>query len=597
MDTIAVLDFGGQYAHLIANRIRRLQVYSEILPCDTPAAELARFKGIILSGGPNSVLDEHKPTFDPALLDLGLPVLGLCYGHQLIALVLGGTIERTISREYGSATMRITGSCALFEGLESTQQIWMSHGDSVATLPQGFELAGSTSDCPVAAVANPTRNIYGLQFHPEVTDTPNGMQMLDNFLGICGCRREWNAERFLEDIELEVKNLCNGRKVFLLVSGGVDSSVAFMLLNKVLGPQQVRGLHIDNGLMRLGESDDIMSYMKAHGFDNLDIVDASQSFLDALHGEVEPERKRERIGNTFLQVQEQALADMGLNARDWILGQGTIYPDTIESAGTKHAEKIKTHHNRVDKIVELIEQGLVIEPLAQLYKDEVRALGEALGLPRQLVWRHPFPGPGLGVRTLCSDGSISPLDAAAQQQVSTLAAEYGYTATILPVRSVGVQGDGRTYAHPVLLQGPQDWQRMEELSTRLTNTVASVNRVVYGLHIQGEAQYRPVQAYVTRDRLTVLRAIDDEATRLLYRFEQYDAVWQMPVVILPLVNALGGQCIVVRPIVSKEAMTARFIPLKQEIIEGLRSAARKIEGAGDIFIDITHKPPATIEWE
>jgi GMP synthase (glutamine-hydrolysing) len=530
-------------------------------------------------------------------LELDLPVLGLCYGHQLIAQVLGGTIERSTSREYGSATMQVTSSCALFEGLEATQQIWMSHGDSVAELPQGFELVASTADCPVAAVCNPARKIYGLQFHPEVTDTPNGMQMLDNFLSICGCQREWNAERFLEDIEHEVKTQCNGRKVFLLVSGGVDSSVAFMLLNKVLGPQHVRGLHIDNGLMRLGESDDIMAYMKAHGFDNLDIVDASQTFLDALHAEVEPERKREIIGNTFIQVQEQALTDMGLNSQDWILGQGTIYPDTIESAGTKHADKIKTHHNRVDKIVELIEQGLVIEPLAQLYKDEVRALGEALGLPRQLVWRHPFPGPGLGVRTLCSDGTLAPLDAAAQQQVSMLAAEYGYTATILPVRSVGVQGDGRTYAHPVLLQGPQDWSRMEELSTRLTNSVPSVNRVVYAVHIQGDAQYRPVQAYVTRDRLTVLRAIDDEATRLLYRFEQYDAVWQMPVVILPLVNGQGGQCIVIRPIVSKEAMTARFIPLKQEIIEGLRAAAGNIEGAGDIFMDITHKPPATIEWE
>jgi GMP synthase (glutamine-hydrolysing) len=596
MDTIAVLDFGGQYAHLIANRIRRLGVYSEIVENGAPASALGRFRGIVLSGGPRSVTEPDAPRFDRGVLDLGVPVLGLCYGHQLIAQTLGGRVERGEVREYGIAFVDIVNDDPFFAGTPRRQQVWMSHGDTVKTLPAGFEVLGSTADCVAAAVRDVSRPIYGLQFHPEVTDTPNGQRMLDNFLNVCGCRREWNAAGYLREIEANVRHRCEGKKVFLLVSGGVDSSVAFVLLNNLLGRGRVLGLHIDNGLMRLDESVEVMRYMKAHGFDNLRICDASEEFLEALRGISEPEAKRKAIGRTFIEVQQKALAGMGLNVAEWMLGQGTIYPDTIESAGTRHADRIKTHHNRVDIVKELMEQGLVIEPLAQLYKDEVRELGEAQGLPRSLVWRHPFPGPGLGVRVLCSEGTAEPVADDTQRSVTAAAASHGYRATVLPVRSVGVQGDERTYAHPVLLDGRQDWAVLEKASTAITNSIKGVNRVLYGVRTGGTA-YRLIRAHVTRERLDLLRAIDHQVTQLLHRHGQYDAIWQMPVVLLPLVNPAGGQCVVLRPITSTDAMTARFAPLNDEILEGIRAAAGRIDGIGDIFMDITHKPPGTIEWE
>jgi len=597
VDTIAVIDFGGQYTHLIANRIRRLGVYSEIVDPAVSAKELKKVAGIILSGSPHSVLAKERPPFDPAILSLNVPVLGLCYGHQLIALTLGGEVRRGSVREYGYASLSITRTEPLFESLLSPQKIWMSHGDFVSQLPPESSILGFTADCETAAVRYGGKNIFGVQFHPEVTDTPGGMQMLDNFLSLCTTDRSWSARTFVTEIENELKHQCAGKKVFLLVSGGVDSSVAFMLLNRVLGSDRVQGLHIDNGLMRHNESAAIMETLKKSGFDNLTIVDASQRFLDALHNVVDPEKKREIIGNMFISVQQDELARLGLNAQEWMIGQGTIYPDTIESAGTRHADKIKTHHNRVEIIVELIEKGLVVEPLAQLYKDEVRILGEELGLAHDLVWRHPFPGPGLGVRVLCSDKSEPPVLPDAEREVAAIAAQQQLQATILPIRSVGVQGDGRTYAHPVLLRGNAPWEVLEQVSTRITNTVASVNRVVLGINGSAETTYSLISADVNRHRLDLLRIIDHEATSLLRKYDQYGEIWQMPVVLLPLVNDQGGQCVVIRPIVSREAMTARSIPLKRAVLDGIVARAEATDGIGDIFLDITHKPPGTIEWE
>ncbi len=595
--TIAVVDFGGQYTHLIANRIRRLSVYSAIVPSHTPAAEMAGYKGIILSGGPHSVTDTDSPSFDPGILELGIPVLGLCYGHQLIARTLGGSVERGMTREYGSALMSVLVRDGLFDGLDEQERIWMSHGDTVVRLPDGFEVIGSTPDCPAAAVRHDARRIYGLQFHPEVTDTPHGMRILDNFVRICGAERQWDTDAYIKEIADATRREVGGRRVFMLVSGGVDSTVAFLLLNNVLGPDKVRGLHIDNGLMRLGESAEIMRYMKDHGFDNLHVVDESAAFLAALDGVSDPERKRECIGRMFIEVQQRALADLGLNADEWLLGQGTIYPDTIESAGTTHADRIKTHHNRVDIVVELIEKGLVIEPLKLLYKDEVRQVGEALGLPRNLVWRHPFPGPGLGVRVLCWSGDSNPPDEAIVRQVAELAAAEGYRSMVLPVRSVGVQGDSRTYAHPALLFGERNWEELEKLSTRITNTVAGVNRVVYAVSAAESPRYELERAFVTRARLDMLRRIDHRATELLHEHGQYDGIWQMPVIVLPLVNAVGKQCVVLRPVASREAMTARFVPLNGAVLEGICDTAQAMSAVGDIFVDVTHKPPGTIEWE
>ncbi len=597
MDTIAVIDFGGQYTHLIANRIRRLGVYSEIVPPDTDRNTFSRYCGIIFSGGPHSVLDKDGPSVSREVLELQIPVLGLCYGHQLIAKLLGGSVSRGENREYGIAELTITSHASLFTNLSGEQQIWMSHGDTVEQLPDGFEVLGTTPDCNCAAIGDTARKIFGLQFHPEVTDTPNGMIILSNFIDICGCKRTWNASAFLEEISSEIKQKCDTKKVFLLVSGGVDSTVAFTRLNNTLGTNRVLGLHIDNGLMRLNESENIVAFLKKQGFGNLHIYDASEEFLSALEGVANPEEKRNIIGNQFIEAKERAQENLGLNLDEWLLAQGTIYPDTIESAGTEHADKIKTHHNRVDIILELLEQGLVIEPLAQLYKDEVRQLGETLGIPHDLLWRHPFPGPGLGVRVLCSDGNDGAIDSTVSQKVSDIAQPAGFSSYILPIRSVGVQGDSRTYAHPVLLTGTHDWSILETISTQITNTVKEVNRVVFGISVQENPEYSLIEAYLTRDRLDKLRAIDHLVTTALHETGEYEAVWQMPVVLLPLVNKNNEECVVLRPIASQEAMTARFFTLKDETVERIVSGAKDIDGIGDVLFDVTHKPPGTIEWE
>ncbi|MBD3347282.1 MAG: glutamine-hydrolyzing GMP synthase [Chitinivibrionales bacterium] len=595
-DTIAILDFGGQYTHLIANRIRRLEVYSEILPADSAPEALKDFKGIIISGGPYSVIDPDSPAIDPKILELGIPVLGLCYGHQLIAKILGGTVKKGAYREYGIAHMKILNEGPLFEGLDDEQEIWMSHGDSVDRLPEGFEILASTPDCAATAVGNHSRQIYGLQFHPEVTHTPKGMDILSNFISICKCKRSWNPKAFVEEIAKDIRTRCKGKKVFLLVSGGVDSTVAFTLLNQVLGPHRVLGLHVDNGLMRKDESETIMEYLHSHGFNNLKIEDATDDFLGGLDGIADPEKKREIIGALFIETKEKAEQKLEFNIDEWLLGQGTIYPDTIESAGTQHADKIKTHHNRVDIILELIKRGAVIEPLAQLYKDEVRMLGEELTLPHSLVWRHPFPGPGLGVRVLCSDRTEENVDPSVVQQAEKIAKPQGYRVRVLPVRSVGVQGDSRSYAHPALLTGPKNWDALEKLSTVLTNRVSGINRVIYNLSSE-DSPYTLIKAFLTRERLDLLREIDHLVTETLKHHNEYDRIWQMPVVLLPLVNKSGEQCVVLRPVLSQEAMTARFAPLSEKALAAIVEGAAKIRGIGPLFFDVTNKPPGTIEWE
>jgi len=328
-EKIVVLDFGGQYAHLIANRIRRLGVYSEIVQAETPAKEVRDYAGIILSGSPHSVLERGSPTIDKGILDLNIPILGLCYGHQLIARLLGGTVIKGQVREYGSASLRIIKSSPLFAGFGRDEQVWMSHGDTVETLPPAFEIFGSTSDCAAAAVGNSDRRIYGLQFHPEVTDTPHGMKLLDNFLTICGCRRDWNPVARLDRLIENIRIQCGGRNVFLLVSGGVDSSVAFALLIKALGPDRVMGLHIDNGLMRWRESADILDYLKRHGFHNLTVEDASADFLAALAGVVDPEKKRVVIGHLFIVAKDKALGNVVLVPGGWMVALGSFFADSI----------------------------------------------------------------------------------------------------------------------------------------------------------------------------------------------------------------------------------------------------------------------------
>lgn len=596
-EKIIVLDFGGQYAHLIANRVRRLGVFTEIVSPTAPVEDFAGAKGIIYSGGPSSVYAEDAPDYNPEILNIPVPKLGICYGHQLMASQLGGTVRPGKVKEYGIADLLLKEpQHPLLKDIPTSSPMWMSHGDAVEKLPEGYKIIASTKDCPIAAVALDSRKIYGIQFHPEVTHSKFGMKILDNFVDICGCERTWNMKSYMPLISEKIKREVGDRKVFLLVSGGVDSTVAFVLLNRVLGTDRVMGLHIDNGMMRMDESAKIIDFLKAEGMNNLRVVDATNSFLGRLEGITAPEQKRKIIGATFLVVKDEEMKKLNLDPKEWMIAQGTIYPDTIESGGTKNADLIKTHHNRVKEVMDLMAQGLLLEPLADLYKDEVRMLGEELGIPHNLVWRHPFPGPGLGVRLLCTDGKG---EFAKMEEVPGLAEylkENNIEGKILPIKSVGVQGDGRTYAQPFLLTTKNlNWKQCEKFSTELVNRFKVINRVIWQVGSVSDEQPKLIAQYATKDKFDVLRKFDNICTEFLQENDLYESIWQMPVVSVPLTVA-DKPCIVMRPVNSSEAMTANFAEIDQKLLEGLwgRFVA---EGAGSLWYDVTHKPPGTIEWE
>ena len=568
--------------------------------------KLKGVKGLILSGGPSSVYDQTAVKYNPKIFELKIPILGLCYGHQLLANHFGGQVVSGQTKEYGFAGLKLINPSPLFSKTKETQQIWMSHGDSVKILPAGFKKIGETFDCPVAAMADEKRKIYGLQFHPEVAHTKEGLKILGNFLfSICHCEKNWSLNHYFAEIVRQTKKNVGRKNVFLLVSGGVDSAVCFALLEKVLGKKRVFGLHIDNGLMRLDESKKVIADLAKAGFEDLYLYNASSIFLKALVFMVDPEEKRKIIGRTFLKIKDQVMTELKLNPKNWLLGQGTIYPDTIETGGTRHADKIKTHHNRVKEILKLMKLGTLVEPLSELYKDEVRQIGGKLGLPKTLLDRHPFPGPGLAIRVLGSGGQASKIS-----EISKIRRIVGeeFEATILPLKSVGVQGDNRTYCHPALISGPLDWKKLHNLSVRLTNEIKSVNRVVYALWPSrpdfkkfsakgGSAaggKIKPV--YITDKRLDLLRQVDDLVMSGIKSAGLYDKIWQFPVVLAPL-TIKGGETIILRPVESQEAMTVNFYPMSKIILSRLIKKISAISGVDAVFYDITNKPPGTIEWE
>jgi len=602
-DKIAVIDFGGQYAHLIATKVRRLNVLAEILQPEDPAAKFLQYKGIILSGSPSLSSEGEDSAYDKGIYDLEAPILGFCFGHQEIAKHYGGKVEHT-KREYGPANLRIRGDSPIFKGLHPEETVWMSHGDTVTVCPQGFsEIGVSRADGdhephPNAAIADDMRRRYGFQFHPEVDDTVHGEVMLRNFVvDICGCRPDWTMTSFLDEAVLRIREQAKGREAFLLASGGVDSTVCAVLLGNALGPDRVHLLHIDNGLMRKDESAKVLSAFRARGFgENLHFVDASERFLSALAGVTEPERKRRIIGDTFLEVfrEEAARLDLG----GCVLAQGTIYPDTIETGGTRRADVIKTHHNRVPAIQKMIDEGRVIEPLAELYKVEVRELGETLGLPEELVWRHPFPGPGLGIRLLCSDGCPPAEEPGAREALNRVSAGAKVSAALLPVRSVGVKADLRAYEQPVMLWGDLPLESAVAAAARVYKEVPGVNRCVIDLTGRGLRSARPLAATVTRPRLELLREADALVMAGLKRHGLYSEVWQCPTVLVPLeIDGEGLEFCVVRPVLSERAMTARPAVLPSGLLDELKNAILALPGISGMALDVTTKPPGTIEWE
>jgi len=505
VETIPILDFGSQYAQLIARRVREAGAFSVLVAPDVDLEYLKSLEpaGIILSGGPASIDEPGAPRCDPAVLDLGIPVLGICYGMQLGCHLLGATVDRAESREYGRARMTIDSPTGLFEGLPGDMTVWMSHGDQISHLPEEFDVMAATATCPAAAVSNRARNFYGLQFHPEVTHTPHGIDLLRNFLyEVCGCRGTWRMADFMEAQCASLPKLVGDRRVICGLSGGVDSSVVAALLHRAIG-DRLTCIFVDNGLLRKSERELVETTFRDHFDIDLRVVDASREFLDDLAGIEDPQEKRRRIGHRFIDVFRRSADEVAEAGGPPVhfLAQGTLYPDVIESghghAGT--AANIKLHHN-VGGLPE--ELGFeLIEPLRDLFKDEVRTLGEVLGLPSHVVWRHPFPGPGLAVRVL-GDITSPKLDLLRECDEIVLdeivsANLYRSTnqvfAVLLPVKSVGVMGDGRTYDSVVAVRAVEtqdfmtaDWARipydvLATISNRIINEVPGVNRVVYDI--------------------------------------------------------------------------------------------------------------------
>ena len=511
-DKILILDFGAQYTQLIARRVREAKVYCEIHPCDVSDGFVRAFgaKGVILSGSYLSAYEAATEKAPQSVFELGVPVLGICYGMQTMAQQLGGRVEAGKVREFGYAEVRARGHTRLLEGIEDFRtteghgmlRVWMSHGDKVTELPPGFKLMASTGTCPIAAMANDSRRFYGVQFHPEVTHTKQGARLLQRFVHeICGCGADWNMPEYVSEAVQKIKDQVGREEVILGLSGGVDSSVAAALIHRAIG-DQLTCVFVDTGLMRLDEAAQVMDTFAEHMHVKVVQVDASEQFFAALEGVADPEQKRRIIGRLFVEVFQRESGKLR-NAR-W-LAQGTIYPDVIESAGakTKKATTIKSHHN-VGGLPETLHLKL-LEPLRELFKDEVRELGLALGLPREMVFRHPFPGPGLGVRILgevkleYADLLRRADDVFIRELRSTKAPDgrtwYDNTAqafaVFIPVRSVGVMGDGRTYEHVVALRAVQTtdfmtahWaelphELLARVSNRIVNEVRGFNRVVY----------------------------------------------------------------------------------------------------------------------
>jgi GMP synthase (glutamine-hydrolysing) len=646
-EKIALLDCGAQYTKVIDRRVRELNVDTCIFPLDVSAETLRKgnFSGIILSGGPNSVYEADSPRCDAGIFELNLPILGICYGMQLMNRHFGGTVLSAPSKEYGETDIRVESDCLLFDGLQAVQPVLMSHGDSVAEPAPGFRIVARSAetheDSVIAGIENSVRRFYGVQFHPEVDLSLNGGIMLKNFLTkICGLSGRYVLKDRLEEALATLRQQIGEKKVFVLVSGGVDSSVTAALLLKALKPEQIFAVHIDSGLMRQNESNLVCEALKALGLRHLERINAEDTFLNAtteiegytvgpLRQCTDPEAKRRIIGDVFYQLITEAITRSHLNLEETFIAQGTLRPDLIESGNldiSGKAHTIKTHHNDVPLIRAQREKGLIIEPNRDWHKDEVRQIGRLLGLPEALVVRHPFPGPGLAIRTICADAPIFGPDWEEDcEALSALLAAEAPVETkglLLPIRSVGVQGDSRSYSAVAALQiHPEDWKELSwatlrTLAQKIPNRLHSVNRVALLLNTPKQPLPKRLNEvtplHLDSETLNHLRELDQIVTDAFMTAGLYASISQLLSVLLPVAHPQSdSRCsLVIRAVLTNDFMTARPAPIVFPAenaptlglslpITFLKSLAAHLttHNVDWVFYDITGKPPATVEWE
>lgn len=629
---VAILDAGAQYGKVIDRRVRELGVESILLPLETPVTDLQNYAAIIISGGPESVYDKNAPSYDPDLFSLQKPILGICYGMQLMTHHLGGVVEKKDVREDGASMVDVVVDSPLFEGTPRKQQVLLTHGDTVDTPAPGFRVSVD-SEGLIAGVENVDKQYYGVQFHPEVDLTEHGQDIFSRFLfDIAAIRPTFTVEDRMQKAIAYLQEHVGDKNVVVLVSGGVDSSVTAALLAKAVDPKQIKALHIDSGFMRKDESSKVIEALSALGL-KIEFIDAQKQFSTAtteIDGEeslplnqvVDPQVKRKIIGDTFVRVTQQVMESWDLDPAKTILAQGSLRPDLIESAlnlvSTK-ARLIKTHHNDTDLVRKLRNNGQVVEPLQEYHKDEVRQLGLELGLPEEIVWRQPFPGPGLAIRVLCAEepyltDQFDAVEERVKEVVSDTAPEV--SATLLPVRTVGVQGDGRTFSYLVGLSGAFnaskndskssqiDWDSLFELARSIPKRVHQVNRIVYlfGQPIQNQEK-EVTKTWLIPEVVDQLREADDITNQTLRKYDLLKTLSQVPVTSFPIgFGTAGNRSIGIRTFITNDFMTGiPATPGKEMPFTALDEMVSRIEkevkGVSRVAYDLTSKPPGTTEWE
>ena len=617
MEKLAILDCGGQYTKVIDRRVRELGVKSDIFPINVKSGDLKDYKSIILSGGPNNIGEAGRLNFDEKIFELGIPVLGICYGMQLMSDHFGGVIDSNIKKEYGQCEVWIDTNSTIFDGLSENQQVLMSHGDTVKVKPEGFEVIAKSGDA-IAAIGDETRKMYGFQFHPEVDLTENGMKMLENFIRKVAEYKEVYA---LEDrIQTSIKMIqekVGNNKVIVLVSGGVDSAVTAALLVKALPADNIYAIHIDSGFMRKNESDLVCENLKALGMKNLIRENAKDYFFNTvvetevgpigpLVKEVDPEKKRRIIGEIFIQIANQVIERLGLDKENTFIAQGTLRPDLIESGNpdiSGFAHKIKTHHNDVEIVRQARKKGLIVETNSDWHKDEVRRVARKLGLDEKIASRQPFPGPGLAIRLICHDKADEAVITSEEvEKLKQILENTNNTGYILPIKSVGVQGDARSYRNLCLMEGEKldfNWKEVTDKAKEITDSINTINRVGYILNKANfDEEIKCFDMRIEDENVELLRELDSIVTTNLE-----DAKVSQTFAVLIPIGINKKYSVAIRTFVTNDFMTGRPGEIGKEVSkESIETIVKQIEEKfGDkiefIIYDVTSKPPATTEWQ